>query len=351
MNSALSFVIASVALHASLVNGFTSPIATITEVHGRSRSDTRGDGDSANCKQNQWRLAVYRKFHEYAWEKLGYDESLDTVPEGYKSNASPARANSTVVASLRSIDEFPTLGAAPDVSNKKSVLRLARSAFLETQTVDDDTPLINPMTIHVLNFVLFPSTSIVDVDGGSPQGFPILGADIVSLPGNKHLVAIDFQPILEVGESGSPQTLLPKRYFAFEERLRDLHTKYEKPLPWGGDIPPPAQRFFSPYALWTRLGDEDAMEKVQSKVYDAFKDYIDVYIDLMKSVQADVDSGKLEFEDDRDNHVVEGQYDYLNYRRTNDPARPMLKRLYGDDWAEHVIQSILFPELPSRFNP
>ena len=338
MTSVLSFVLASVAFHASLAQGFTSPTC-----HGRSRSDTRGE----ISEQDSWRLAVYRKFHDYAWEKLGYDESLDNVPEGYESNASPARADSTVVACLRSIDEFPTLGAAPDVDNKKSVLRLARSAFLETQALDDNTPLISPMTIHVLNFVLFPSTSIVD--GGRPQGFPILGADIVSLPGNKHLVAIDFQPILKVGESTSPQTLLPKRYSAFEERLRDLHSEYERSLPWGGDIPPAAQRFFSPYALWTRLGDEDAMETVQSAVWDAFKDYIDVYLDLMKSVQADVDSGKLEFEDDGDNHVMEGQHDYLSYRRTNDPARPMLKRLYGDEWAEHVIQSILFPELTNKF--
>ncbi|EJK48675.1 hypothetical protein THAOC_32507, partial [Thalassiosira oceanica] len=346
MNSVLSCVLASVAFHASLAHGFASLIAittqTTTSCHSRN---TRGEV----CERNSWRLALYRKFHDYAWEKLGYDESMRSlVPEGYESNASPARADSTVVASLRSIDEFPSLRAAPDVNNNKSVLRLARSAFLETQTVDNNTPLVNPMTIHVLNFVLFPSTSIVD--GGSPQGFPIFGADVVSLPGNKHLVALDFQPILKVGESASPQTLLPKRYIAFEERLRDLHTKYEKSLPWGGDIPPAAQRFFSPYALWTRLADEDAMETVQSTVLDAFKDYIDVYHDLMKSVQADVDSGRLEFEDDRDNHVMEGQHDYLNYRRTNDPARPMLKRLYGDEWAEHVIQCILFPELPSQSN-
>ena len=47
----------------------------------------------------------------------------------------------------------------------------------------------------------------------------------------------------------------------------------------------------------------------------------------------------------KDNPVWDGQLEYLEYRRTNDPARPMLQRLYGNEWAESVIGDVLFPDL------
>jgi len=40
--------------------------------------------------------------------------------------------------------------------------------------------------------------------------------------------------------------------------------------------------------------------------------------------------------------VKAGHRDYLNYRRENDPARPMLTRLYGNEWTERVISEVLF---------
>jgi phycoerythrobilin:ferredoxin oxidoreductase len=34
--------------------------------------------------------------------------------------------------------------------------------------------------------------------------------------------------------------------------------------------------------------------------------------------------------------------DYLNYRKANDPARPMLTRLYGEEYTEKAISEVLF---------
>lgn len=251
------------------------------------------------------------------------------------------------MAEIRSTSSFPSF----DTSSTGCILRLARSAFLETQTTNNKA-LITPMTIHVLNFVLFPNTNIRNVITKEYIGLPIFGADIVSLPGNKHLVAIDFQPALPL-DSG--YNMLPEKYSAIESSLEEIHAKYQRGdapmLPWGGDIPPQATRFFSPYALWTRLSDDEAIQKVDDAVWAAFQEYLDLYLNLMRCVQEDISAGDLEIIEDNStegeggNPVYQGQVDYLEYRRANDPARPMLQRLYGDDWTERVISSVLFPDM------
>jgi hypothetical protein len=352
------------------------------------------------------RLDLYRKFHDYAWDALTVtlavdDENHDDVPERLRSNTSPVKNapnGTSVVASVRSMSRFPFLGgtaAVVPISSSSSsspgttstvdddgtgadgrrgqALRLSRTAFLETQTPTGEA-LITNMTIHVLNFVSFPNPRIRrrctrdddDTNDGGYLGLPIFGADIVSLPGNKHLVALDFQPVLPLhdidGEEGGGKKspLFPEGYSNFDDKLHVLHSKYqgepddiEPPLlPWGGDIPQKATRFFSPHALWTRLGDVDAMDTVRTVVWDAFREYTDLYMELMKAVQEDVNSGILEVVAtpaesgiDINNPVWRGQMDYLEYRRTNDPARPMLQRLYGSEWSESVISEVLFPDL------
>mmetsp|Transcript_10418 Transcript_10418/g.22285 ORF Transcript_10418/g.22285 Transcript_10418/m.22285 type:complete len:366 (+) Transcript_10418:69-1166(+) len=312
-------------------------------------------------------IKLYRKFHDYGWNKLMPENlDLDTVPESLRSNLSPVKGapqGTNVVANIRSLAQFPLLGK--NNSKAPKVLRLARSAFLETQSPGNEA-LITPMTIHVLNFVVFPNPSVREVNkkngGGGFLGLPILGADVVSLPGNKHLVALDFQPVLPLNVASAisghnAANLFPSQYSHLEKKLHAIHAKYQNfegdvtpLLPWGGDIPPQAQRFFSPYALWTRLGDNDAIKTVETVVWDAFKEYVDLYFELMIAVQEDIDSGLLDaasnnIKEGADNRIWDGQNEYLEYRRLNDPARPMLQRLYGNDWAERVIGDVLFPEI------
>lgn len=336
------------------------------------------------------RIDLYRKFHDYAWDKLMSNNDgnkallYDTVPVGLRTNTSPvknASPGTNVVATIRSVSRFPFLELDRKVTDEGhkndgsinndwnlKVLRLSRTAFLETQTPTNEA-LITNMTIHVLNFVSFPSANIRHKSDSSNYsakerylGLPVFGADIVTLPGNKHLVALDFQPVLpldkENEEGKSIYSLFPERYSLFEDRLRALHSKYHKSdndsiaplLAWGGDIPEKARRFFSPYALWTRLGDANAMDTVNTVVWEAFQEYTDLYMELMCAVQCDVDFGILEITHPlmttiNNNLVLKGQLDYLEYRRTNDPARPMLQRLYGKEWSESVIGDVLFPDL------
>ena len=311
-------------------------------------------------KSSHTTLHLYDKFHEYAWEKLHYNDDggeACAVPDNLKTNKSPVKgSDNNVVACIRSMTEF----RKSDTTSKSNVeaLRLARSAFLETQTNSSEA-LNSPMAIHVLNFVMFPSTHLRDASSGAHVGLPIFGADIVSLPGNKHLVALDFQPVLPINnEDESSAKLFPEMYSHLETKLLAIHAKYQKSsddsteplLPWGGDIPPQALRWFSPYALWTRLGDDNAIQTVTTTVWDAYREYVDLYFELMNAVETDLDDGNLELalsgeEETGNNPVLSGQSEYLEYRRINDPARPMLQRLYGKDWAEELIDGVLFPAL------
>ena len=308
-------------------------------------------------KSSHTTLHLYNKFHEYAWEKLHYNEESGdarAIPDNLKTNKSPVKgSDNSVVAYIRSMSEFPK----SDMTSKSNVeaLRLARSAFLETQTNSSEA-LKSPMAIHVLNFVMFPTTHLRDASSGAHVGLPIFGADIVSLPGNKHLVALDFQPVLPMNnEEESSAKLFPEKYSHLEAKLLAIHAKYQKGsddateplLAWGGDIPPQALRWFSPYALWTRLSDENAIQTVTTTVWDAYREYVDLYFELMYAAQHDLDDGKLEviISGEENNPVLNGQREYLEYRRINDPARPMLQRLYGKDWAEELIDGVLFPTL------
>ena len=40
--------------------------------------------------------------------------------------------------------------------------------------------------------------------------------------------------------------------------------------------------------------------------------------------------------------LINGQNNYLKYRRDNDPARPMLSSLFGKEFSESLIKEVLF---------
>ena len=66
----------------------------------------------------------------------------------------------------------------------------------------------------------------------------------------------------------------------------------------------------------------------------AFGEYLSLYIDLIH------DSSRVT--EARSKRLLSGQKNYLNYRSTKDPARGMLSRFYGKNWAEEYISNVLF---------
>jgi len=375
------------------------------------QSSSGGNNYNSDCG------GIYRPFINYAWDKLLSSGLIEQLPQHENNGDSSSSSSSSTI-----YNSSPAKGSSPDGTivnieiqsvngrSEKGSLRLGRFALLETLTPSSTTTSSSSTVgmvsydqgIHVLNLVLFPQ-----IHSEYVIPLPILGMDLVTLPGGKHLIAIDFQPILPLLEEDkydddddddddesynekrnkNQRLLFPKqngKYAqTYENKIQQLYEKHVVGnqqdanniiLPFGGDIPKQAARFFSPYALWTRLKSSDddnndgddkrdnALCIIENQVYDAFCEYFDLYIDLLLDVQNDLekvmgdsnDSGdgdsffttNIRNENVEDESIVrQGHYDYLAYRRENDPARPMLTRLYGNEWAEQMISDVLFKDI------
>lgn len=165
--------------------------------------------------------------------------------------------------------------------------------------------------LQVLNFVMFPDLR---------YRLPFFGADLVTLPGG-HLIAIDMQPLFHTDEYRKE----------FSEPLMETFEKLRKDLPWGGDFPEEAKPFFSPCFIWSRPSHEE----FDPHVFNAFKEYLDAYLDFVDKAEPVTDPEELE-------EIRKSQLAYLKYRAEKDPARGMFLRFYGEDWTEEYIHGFLF---------
>jgi phycoerythrobilin:ferredoxin oxidoreductase len=167
-------------------------------------------------------------------------------------------------------------------------------------------------SLQVLNFVIFPQLN---------YDLPFFGADLVTLPGG-HLIALDMQPLFHDA--------------AYQQKYSDpilpIFKSYQRDLPWGGDFPDEAKLFFSPVFLWTR---PEKTELVETRVFEAFQDYLKAYLDFVAQAEPVTDSQRLEA-------IAESQLRYIGYRAAKDPARGMFTRLYGEEWTEEYIHGFLF---------
>ena len=168
-------------------------------------------------------------------------------------------------------------------------------------------------SLQVLNFVIFPELN---------YDLPFFGGDLVTLPGG-HLIAIDMQPLFRDD---------PAYQAKYAEPIMPIFEKHRANLAWGGDFPQEAQQFFSPAFLWTRPQET---EVVQTKVFDAFCDYLQAYLNFVEQAEEITDSKHLD-------NILQAQKRYLNYRAEKDPARGMFTRLYGTEWTEEYIHGFLF---------
>ncbi|CAB1107425.1 unnamed protein product [Ectocarpus sp. CCAP 1310/34] len=234
----------------------------------------------------------YRRLYDAAMELLESEIGLEPypIPQGLGGNCAVVGKGRNLQTVETSITAF-----------RSSKFRQVRAALVETD-----------QATQVLNLVMFPSPS---------YDLPIFGADLVTLPG-VHLICIDLQP------AHPAQQLDAKAY----EAMREAHKRHVKALPWGGDLPEAAQKFFSPHCLWAKLDPEEAVEQ---KALDAMMDYLREYLRLVEDAEPVEGDGPLA-------EISSGHAEYSKYRRENDPARGMLTRFYGAEWTEAAIAGILF---------
>ena len=237
-------------------------------------------------------MTLYQPFLDYAITIL--QERLDlqpySIPQGFErkqADTGKGKRQETVVTTSYGF--------------KSPKLRQIRAAHVEGGN-----------SLQVLNFVIFPELN---------YDLPFFGADLVTLPGG-HLIALDMQPLFH-------NSVYQKQY---TEPILPIFQNYQQHLPWGGDFPEEAQPFFSPAFLWTRPEDTNV---VQTYVFEAFKDYLQAYLDFVEQAQSITKQERLA-------EILQAQRRYIKYRAEKDPARGMFTRLYGSEWTEEYIHGFLF---------
>jgi phycoerythrobilin:ferredoxin oxidoreductase len=238
-------------------------------------------------------MTLYQPFLDYAIATL--KDRLDlrpyAIPEGFEYK-------SAIVGKGKNQEEVVTTSYAFSAPK----LRQIRAAHVQ-----------GGKSLQVLNFVIFPQLN---------YDLPFFGADLVTLPGG-HLIALDMQPLFRDDKAYQAK---------YTEPTLPIFHNYQQHLPWGGDFPEEARPFFSPAFLWTRPQETSIVE---THVFEAFKSYLNAYLDFMAQANAIDDPQALA-------EIKQAQLRYLRYRAEKDPARGMFQRFYGSTWTEEYIHGFLF---------
>jgi phycocyanobilin:ferredoxin oxidoreductase len=147
---------------------------------------------------------------------------------------------------------------------------------------------------------------------------PILGADLVALGRGVGMLAADLSPTAPCGPERDRQL----------GRLRALRSRAPS-LPPGGVLPAWCQAWFSPYALYTRVGVEQAPDAIR-----AYRAFPHVFVELVR--EAAPDPALLP--------VIEvAQAGYARAHRSDDIGLRLLGKMFGESWAQRYIDQVLFP--------
>ncbi len=175
---------------------------------------------------------------------------------------------------------------------------------------------INSPSYSVFNFLIIPNSKF---------NIPFFGLDFVSLP-NYHLIVLDFQPSLPVEQQFEKELL---------RELLTIKNEFHKSVPMAAKMSEQISEFFSPAVIWSKLPKEQESEEMIVKyLFPTFQKYFDLYLNtLFKAKEVDLVVQK---------DLINGQINYLEYRKSKDPARPMLKILFGETFTESLINNLLF---------
>ena len=175
---------------------------------------------------------------------------------------------------------------------------------------------INSPIYSVLNFLIIPKTNF---------NVPFFGVDFVSLP-KYHLIVLDFQPSIILQKQFTKDLL---------NQIINLKNDCHKKLPIAEKMSNEVSNFFSPGLIWSKLPKQANSEKlIANDLLSTFKKYLDLYLEILISSEL--------VDENLQSEIIKGQRNYLEYRKNKDPARPMLKSLFGKDFSERLINNVLF---------
>lgn len=171
---------------------------------------------------------------------------------------------------------------------------------------------------YVFNFVVIPKLQ---------YDLPILGIDIVVLPGNS-IAAIDFQPLEQ-----SPAYFQQDIYTQSKAKL----AKWKIALPSGGDLRADIAKYFSPNCIWSKF-PSTKNNALLFLIGTAIKEYTEIYTQALSS--------KTDLIDENEELMAirrKQLEDYLDFRIVNDPAKNMLSASFGKGWTDTVLKEVIFP--------
>lgn len=167
---------------------------------------------------------------------------------------------------------------------------------------------------QIFNSVIYPSHQ---------YDLPLLGVDFLSFGKVKNLIVMDFQPLFQ-------DAAYLERYIA---PLKELHDKYPE-LSQNLEMKSyDANQYFSKYLLFAKTDPET----VKSRVFEAFKDYIALYFQMVAHAEPITSSAGQQ-------RVIRAQQDYDQYSAERDPASGLFSSYFGHDWSERFLHEFLFED-------
>lgn len=167
---------------------------------------------------------------------------------------------------------------------------------------------------QIFNSVIYPSHH---------YDLPLLGIDFLSFGQVKNLIVMDFQPLFQ-------DEAYLRKYIYPLQTLRDKYPDLAQNLEMKFYD---ANQYFSKYLLFAKT---DA-ETVKTRVFEAFKDYLNLYWQMLDQAKPLIDQSDIQ-------RIVKAQKDYDQYSADRDPASGLFSSYFGHQWSERFLHEFLFED-------
>ncbi|WP_404790962.1 15,16-dihydrobiliverdin:ferredoxin oxidoreductase [Altericista sp. CCNU0014] len=233
---------------------------------------------------------MYKPFLEYLEQSLfqKFDLQSRLIPVGLESQVSDRGKNPATVQSwCYQCPEF----------------RKIRYTYIDAGT-----------SAQILNCVIYPKYQ---------SELPLLGIDFLSFGQVKNLVVMDFQPLFQ-DDAYLQKYIHPLK--ALHDNYPDLAQNLEMKFY-------DANQYFSKYLLFAKTDPET----IKTQVFDAFKDYLSLYWQIVDQSVPLTDPLDME-------RIAKAQKDYDRYSAERDPASGLFSSYFGREWAERFLYDFLFED-------